>query len=265
MIIGAQGFTIRDYAQNEADFRETAKKLHDIGYKTLQVSAFGDIDPHIIREICDENGLSIIITHTNPQLILENTEKVIENHRIFGTNHVGIGMMPQKYTGSLEGMRAFLKDFGPAADKLAQAQHVFDALRTFDATDVPAIWAQCPDSAGLGLAVGNRLKMAAGFHTEEADGTFAFGITGGTGDGKFSPNATCTRAQAVTFLYRASGSPAVSDKAEFSDVSTTAFYADAVAWAAKKGITTGIGGGLFGSGNDCTRGQIVTFLWRCKK
>ena len=90
-------------------------------------------------------------------------------------------------------------------------------------------------------------------------------ITSGTGESKFSPNSTCTRAQAVTFLYRASGSPAVSGKAEFSDVSTTAFYADAVAWAAKKGITTGIGGGLFGSGNDCTRGQIVTFLWRCKK
>ena len=88
------------------------------------------------------------------------------------------------------------------------------------------------------------------------------GITSGTGESKFSPNTTCTRAQAVTFLYRASGSPAVSGKAEFSDVSTTAFYADAVAWAAKKGITTGIGGGLFGSDNDCTRGQIVTFLWR---
>ena len=88
------------------------------------------------------------------------------------------------------------------------------------------------------------------------------GITSGTGEGKFSPNSTCTRAQAVTFLYRASGSPAVSGSAEFSDVSTTAFYADAVAWAAKKGITTGIGGGLFGSDNDCTRGQIVTFLWR---
>ena len=91
------------------------------------------------------------------------------------------------------------------------------------------------------------------------------GITSGTGESKFSPNATCTRAQAVTFLYRASGSPAVSGKAEFSDVSTTAFYADALAWAAKKGITTGIGGGLFGADNDCTRGQIVTFLRRCKK
>ena len=91
------------------------------------------------------------------------------------------------------------------------------------------------------------------------------GITSGTGESKFSPNATCTRAQAVTFLYRASGSPAVSGSAEFSDVSATAFYADAVAWAAKKGITTGIGGRLFGADNDCTRGQIVTFLWRCKK
>ena len=88
------------------------------------------------------------------------------------------------------------------------------------------------------------------------------GITGGTGDGKFSPDATCTRAQSVTFLYRAAGSPKVSGSAEFGDVATNAYYADAVAWAAKNGITGGIGGGLFGSGNDCTRAQIVTFLYR---
>lgn len=88
------------------------------------------------------------------------------------------------------------------------------------------------------------------------------GITGGTGDGKFSPDATCTRAQAVTFLYRAAGSPKVSGSAELGDVATNAYYADAVAWAAKNGITGGIGGGLFGSGNDCTRAQIVTFLYR---
>ena len=100
------------------------------------------------------------------------------------------------------------------------------------------------------------------YYEEAVDWAEENGITQGTDDTHFSPNDICTRAQAVTFLYRASGSPAVSGKAEFSDVSTTAFYADAVAWAAKKGITTGIGGGLFGSDNDCTRGQIVTFLWR---
>ena len=88
------------------------------------------------------------------------------------------------------------------------------------------------------------------------------GITGGTGDGMFSPDATCTRAQSVTFLYRAAGSPKVSGNAEFGDVATNAYYADAVAWAAKNGITGGIGGGLFGSDNNCTRAQIVTFLYR---
>ena len=88
------------------------------------------------------------------------------------------------------------------------------------------------------------------------------GITTGTGDGKFSPDATCNRAQSVTFLYRAAGSPAVSGSAEFGDVATNAYYADAVAWAAKNGVTDGIGGGQFGSGSDCTRGQIVTFMYR---
>lgn len=76
---------------------------------------------------------------------------------------------------------------GASGDKRAQAQHVFDALRTFDETNVGEIWAQCPDSKGLGLAIGNRLKKAAGFHVEDADdGKIVIGITGGTGAGKTS-------------------------------------------------------------------------------
>ena len=130
---------------------------------------------------------------------------------------------------------------------------------------VTFLWraAGSPAPKNTGTAFGD-VKLGS-FYEQAVAWAVENGITGGTGEGMFSPDATCTRAQSVTFLYRASGSPAVSDKAEFSDVSTTAFYADAVAWAAKKGITTGIGGGLFGSDNDCTRGQIVTFLWRCKK
>ena len=88
------------------------------------------------------------------------------------------------------------------------------------------------------------------------------GITGGTGDGLFSPDATCTRAQSAAFLYRAAGSPAVGGSAGFSDVAADAYYAQAVAWAKEHGITDGIGGGLFGSANDCTRAQIAAFLWR---
>ncbi len=75
---------------------------------------------------------------------------------------------------------------GPAGDKLAQAQHVFDALRTFDETDVAEIFAQCPDESGLGLAVSNRLKKAAGFHVIEAPRPLIVGITGPTGAGKTS-------------------------------------------------------------------------------
>lgn len=88
------------------------------------------------------------------------------------------------------------------------------------------------------------------------------GITSGTGDGKFSPDVTCTRAQSVTFLYRAFGAPAVSGSTAFSDVPADTYYTAAVKWAAENGITGGIGGGLFGSDNDCTRAQIVTFLYR---
>ena len=76
---------------------------------------------------------------------------------------------------------------GPSNDKLAQAQRVFDALRTFDNSDVSEILAQCPDSRGLGLAVGNRLKKAAGFHIVESDSQrIVLGLTGGTGAGKTS-------------------------------------------------------------------------------
>ena len=88
------------------------------------------------------------------------------------------------------------------------------------------------------------------------------GITAGTSATTFAPDLNCSRAQIVTFLYRAAGSPAVSGSPAFSDVASDAYYAKAVKWAQANGITTGIGGGLFGSDNNCTRAQIVTFIWR---
>ena len=88
------------------------------------------------------------------------------------------------------------------------------------------------------------------------------GITSGTGNGRFSQDEACTRAQAVTFLYRAAGSPAVSGYAEFDDVMTDAYYAGAVAWATEQGVTEGVGNRRFAPDDTCTRGQIVTFLWR---
>ena len=87
------------------------------------------------------------------------------------------------------------------------------------------------------------------------------GITGGMGNGRFSPDGPCTRGQSVTFLYRAAGAPAVSGSS-FQDVSASSYCADAVQWAVKNGITQGTGAGAFSPNGGCTRAQIVTFLYR---
>lgn len=89
------------------------------------------------------------------------------------------------------------------------------------------------------------------------------GITSGTGADTFSPGATVTRGQTVTFLYRAAGSPAVSG-GSFSDVAADAYYANAVAWASQHNITSGVGNGNFAPNADCTRAQIVTLLYRAQ-
>ena len=90
------------------------------------------------------------------------------------------------------------------------------------------------------------------------------GIASGTGANLFSPDAPCTRAQAVTFLWRAAGSPAAQGGADFHDVTDGDYFAQAVAWANEHDITDGVGGGLFGSMDSCTRSQIVTFLFMAR-
>ena len=91
------------------------------------------------------------------------------------------------------------------------------------------------------------------------------GITKGTSSTTFSPDNTCTRAQIVTFLWRSEQSPAAGSSNPFTDVSADAYYADAVLWAVKEAITTGTTRTTFSPDAECTRAQIVTFLWRCKK
>ena len=89
------------------------------------------------------------------------------------------------------------------------------------------------------------------------------GITGGTDAVHFSPNATCTRAQIVTFLWRSQKSPASGSVNPFTDVAADAYYANAVLWAAENGVTSGTTGTTFSPNDNCTRAQIVTFLFRC--
>ncbi len=91
------------------------------------------------------------------------------------------------------------------------------------------------------------------------------GITGGIGDGLFGPNQPCTRAQIVTFLWRAAGSPVVNYAMDLTDVPGDAYYAEAVRWALSQGITTGTADGKFSPNAPCTRAQSVTFLFRASK
>ena len=91
------------------------------------------------------------------------------------------------------------------------------------------------------------------------------GITKGTSETRFSPDDTCTRAQIVAFLWRSEKSPAAGTANPFADVKSTAYYAGAVLWAVREDITKGTTNTTFSPDADCTRAQIVTFLWRCKK
>ena len=126
---------------------------------------------------------------------------------------------------------------------------------------VTFLWRAAGSPEPKGAASGMSDVVSGGYYEKAVAWAIENGITTGTTTSTFSPDATCTRAQAVTFLARALKAKAAS-AAEFSDVPTDSYFADAVAWAAANGVTEGIGGGLFGSDNDCTRGQIVTFLYR---
>lgn len=126
---------------------------------------------------------------------------------------------------------------------------------------VTFLWRAAGSPEPKGAASGMTDVVSGSYYEKAVAWAIENGITTGTTTTTFSPDATCTRAQAVTFLARALKAKAAS-AAEFSDVPTDSYFADAVAWAAANGVTEGIGGGLFGSDNDCTRGQIVTFLYR---
>jgi len=103
------------------------------------------------------------------------------------------------------------------------------------------------------------------FYADAVAWATANGITTGTTGTTFSPDASCTRAQAVTFLYRAAGEPAVTVNTAFADVEAGSYYEKAVAWAVANGITNGVSAAKFDPNAACTRAQIVTFLSRFEK
>ena len=117
-------------------------------------------------------------------------------------------------------------------------------------------------SYGTGSAVSFSDVPSNAYYAEGVAWAVAKQITDGVGDGRFEPNTDCSRAQIVTFLWRAAGSPVVNYAMSFSDVAEGKWYSEAVRWAASEGITVGMSNGTFGLTDTCTRAQVVAFLYR---
>ena len=126
---------------------------------------------------------------------------------------------------------------------------------------VTFLWRAAGSPEPKGTAAGMTDVVSGSYYEKAVAWAIENGVTTGTTATTFSPDATCTRAQAVTFLARALNAKAAS-AAEFSDVPADSYFANAVAWASANGVTEGVGNGLFAPDNNCTRGQIVTFLFR---
>lgn len=150
-------------------------------------------------------------------------------------------------------------NFDPYAP-CTRAQAVVFLYRAFDEPEVSLTTSEFGD-----LKQGSFYCNAANWAQQNGIANGKGVMTTPSGEEKlvFSPGATCTRAEIVTFLWRAQGSPKVEKANSFSDVKADSWYADAVRWASENGIAQGIGSGMFGPNQTCTRGQIVTFLYRC--
>lgn len=94
MQLGAQLFTVRDFMQTPEDMEKSLTRIRDIGYRIVQVSAIGPIEPQRLRDMCDRLSLKIVITHTNTQRIFQETQAVIEEHNVYGCDYIGIGALP---------------------------------------------------------------------------------------------------------------------------------------------------------------------------
>ena len=126
---------------------------------------------------------------------------------------------------------------------------------------VTFLWRAAGSPEPKGTATGMTDVAAGSYYEKAVAWAIENGITTGTADGRFAPDATCTRAQGMTFLFRASKASADGAPA-FGDVAADAYYAEAVKWATDNGITNGTTSSTFSPGSGCTRAQIVTFLWR---
>lgn len=117
-VLGAQLYTVRDFCKTIDGIAESLKKIAQIGYPTVQVSGFGPVDPKDVAAIFEDNQLICSATHMGWNLFRDELDEVIETHKLWKCSHPAIGGLPEEYR-TAEGIRRFLDELGPIAERLA--------------------------------------------------------------------------------------------------------------------------------------------------
>lgn len=118
MGIGAQLYTLRQFTQSEKDLGRSLERVKALGYDSVQLSAIGPIPQKRIKQLCDQSGLSIVLTHNPEEAFLKGIDQLVETHLLYGCSFVGLGSLPHRYR-SPGWLDHFAEDFGPAAQKLS--------------------------------------------------------------------------------------------------------------------------------------------------
>lgn len=146
-VLAAQLFTIRDFTKTTDDFAKSMKKIADIGYGAVQVSAIGPIPHKDVLQICNDNGLTICITHIGYDKLTNDIDAVIAQHHLWGTKHVAIGSMPREFRTGEDGFKRFAEVANGIGEKLHTANltfsyhnHSFEFVKFGDRTGLDLIY-----------------------------------------------------------------------------------------------------------------------------
>ena len=121
MKLGAQLYSVRNHLQNEEDLKMTFRRIKEIGYENVQLSGAAPFSAEVIRATSLESGLPIVCTHTPFARILEETDQVISEHKLFQCPVIGLGAMPREYQGTREALDAFLKTLEAPVQRILDA------------------------------------------------------------------------------------------------------------------------------------------------
>ena len=207
MLLGAQLYSLRDKTTTEEGFRETFRSMKEAGYESVQLSGGKACDPHFFADLAEEYALPINSTHTAFDRIVNDTDRVIEEHRIFGSREVGIGALPAEYRDSVENLQKFIEIMREPVRKIRAAgldfgyhNHHFEFFPLGDSCIYEYLinntdWHFIVDVYWLAYAHVDPVSMmerrghrVVNFHLKDMDATEDRGITAcGTGSIDFKP------------------------------------------------------------------------------